>query len=158
MKNGERTNANAADFRARAEARLKAKARGSESASRDTAEDTQRLVHELRVHQIELELQNEELQKARAELEAGLKRYSDLYDFAPMDYLTLDNDKAIQKVNLTGARLLGMERSRLVGVRFGRFVAPEGLPTFNALIEQVSQSQARQVCDVAICPEKSAPI
>ena len=157
MNKKKNTPAYAAELRALAEARLEDKSSRSASKGHGTAEESQRLVHELQVHQIELELQNEELQKARAELEAGLKRYSDLYDFAPMGYLTLDNDGAIQKVNLTGARLLGMERSRLVGVRFGRFVAPEGLPTFNALIEQVSQSQARQVCDVAICPEKSAP-
>jgi PAS domain-containing protein len=107
---------------------LRAKAGGSESGRRDTAEDTQRLVHELRVHQIELELQNEELQEAREELEAGLQRYSDLYDFAPTGYLTLDSQGTIRKANLAGARLLGLERGRLVGVRFGVFVASELSP------------------------------
>jgi len=52
----------------------------------------QRLVHELQVHQIELELQNDELQETRAELEVAAKVHSDLYDFAPVGYLTLDSD------------------------------------------------------------------
>jgi PAS domain S-box-containing protein len=118
----------------------------------------QRLVHELQVHQIELELQNEELQGARAELEAGVERYSDLYDFAPIGYVTLDGDGTIGQVNLSGARLLGLERSRLVGARFGLFVSPEYRPAFNALLEKVFESQAKQVCDLTIGPEKSAPL
>ena len=158
MNKKKNTPAYAAELRALAEARLEDKSSRSASKGHGTAEESQRLVHELQVHQIELELQNEELQKARAELEAGLKRYSDLYDFAPMGYLTLDNDGAIQKVNLTGARLLGMERSRLVGVRFGVLVSSEYRPIFNALFRQVFESQARQVCDVEICPEQGAPL
>jgi PAS domain S-box-containing protein len=118
----------------------------------------QRLVHELQVHQIEPELQNEELQGARAELEAGVERYSDLYDFAPIGYVTLDGDGTIGQVNLSGARLLGLERSRLVGARFGLFVSPEYRPAFNALLEKVFESQAKQVCDLTIGPEKSAPL
>jgi PAS domain S-box-containing protein len=156
MKNGERIKANAADFRARAEARLKARARGSESASRNTAEDTERLVHELQVHQIELELQNEELQEAREELEAGLQRYADLYDFAPTGYLTLDSQGAIRKANLAGARLLGLERLHLLGVRFGILVASEYRSVFDAFLKQVFSSQGKQVCDVALCPEHGA--
>ena len=155
MKKRESTPADAAELRAQAEDRLKAR---SKAADHDAAEESQRLVHELQVHQIELELQNEELQGARAELEAGLERYSDLYDFAPVGYLTLDSDGAIRKVNLTGARLLGLERSRLVGARLGLFISPEYRPAFNALLEKVFASQARQGCDLTLCSEKSAPL
>ena len=158
MKNGERINANAADFRARAEASLRAKTGGSESGGRDTAEDTQRLVHELRVHQIELELQNEELQEAREELEAGLQRYSDLYDFAPTGYLTLDNHGAIRKANLAGAHLLGLERVRLVSVRFGVFVSTDCRPVFDVFLQKVFGGQGKQVCDVELVPEQGAPL
>jgi PAS domain S-box-containing protein len=147
-----------ATLRARAEDRLKEKSGRSRAAKRKTAEESQRLVHELQVHQIELELQNEELQQSRAELEAGLGRYSDLYDFAPIGYLTLDGDGAIRKVNLSAARLLGLERSHLVGARFGLFVSAEYRPAFNALLEKVFESQAKQVCDLTIGPEKSAPL
>jgi PAS domain S-box-containing protein len=158
MKKRESTPADAAELRTQAEGRMKERPRRSEARGQPTAEDMQRLVHELQVHQIELELQNEELQDARAELEAGLERYSDLYDFAPIGYVTLDGDGTIGQVNLSGARLLGLERSRLVGARFGLFVSPEYRPAFNALLEKVFENQAKQVCDLTIGPEKSAPL
>jgi len=130
MKKRESTPADAAELRRRAEHRLKEKSARSEPNSQ--VEESQRLIHELQVHQIELELQNEELQEARAELEAGLQRYSNLYDFAPLGYLTLDRGGTIRKINLAGVRLLGLERARLVGARFGLFVASECRPTFEA--------------------------
>jgi signal transduction histidine kinase/ActR/RegA family two-component response regulator len=154
MKKSERP----AELRKRAEDRLKEKLDRSETKSHDSVEENARLVHELRVHQIELELQNEELQNARAELVVALARYSDLYDLAPMGYLTIAKDGGIQDANLTGARWLGMVRSRLVGARFGLFVSPEGRHVFNTFLASVFTSQSRQVCDLSICPEKSAPL
>jgi PAS domain S-box-containing protein len=158
MKKKERTLADTSELRALAEGRLKEKSRKSAARGKPTVEESQRLVHELQVHQIELELQNEELLGTRAELETGLERYSDLYDFAPVGYVTLDGDGIINQVNLSGARLLGLERSRLVGARFGLFVSPEYRPAFGALLEKVFESQAKQVCDLTIGPEKSAPL
>jgi PAS domain S-box-containing protein len=147
------------ELRRRAEDRLKEKSSKSpQAAGRRTAEDSRRLVHELQVHQIELELQNEELQESRAELEVTAKAHSDLYDFAPIGYLTLDHHGAIQKVNLTGARLLGLERSRLVGTRLGLLVSPEFRHTFNVLLEKVFASQAKHACDVALWSDKGAPL
>ena len=87
--------------------------------------DTRRLVHELQVHQIELEMQNEELMQTRAELEAALRQYTDLYDFAPVGYFTLARDGTILQVNLAGANLLGVERGTLIKQRFGVFVADQ---------------------------------
>ncbi|MGB8298819.1 MAG: PAS domain-containing protein [Polyangia bacterium] len=133
-----------AELRRRAEDRLKERLSRPEVADHATEKETQRLVHELQVHQIELELQNEELQRSRAESEATARAYSDLYDFAPTGYLTVDSHGAILKVNLTGSRLLGLERSRLVGTRLGLLVSPECRHTFNVLIEKVFQSQAKQ--------------
>ena len=156
MKKRESTPADAADLRARAEHRLEEKSTRSEPNSR--ADESQRLIHELQVHQIELELQNEQLQEARADLEAALSRYSDLYDFAPVGYLTLDRDGVIQKVNLTGARLLGIDRARLIGARLGTFVSSECRPIFNTLLREVFASRTKEACDVALCPEHCAAV
>jgi PAS domain S-box-containing protein len=147
-----------AKLRARAEDQLLVKSGSAAAEGHDTAEESQRLMHELQVHQIELELQNEELQGARAELEAGLARYSDLYDFAPIGYLTLDSSGAIHRVNLTGARLLGRERARLAGMRFGVLVSPDSRPAFNTLLKEVFESQSKRACDLELWPEQSAPI
>jgi hypothetical protein len=117
MKKDKHTSTEAAELRRRAEARLRTAA--TKGAPARTDAETQRLVHELQVHQIELEMQNEELRESRAEVEAGLERCTELYDFAPVGYLTLGRDGAIRQVNLTGARMLGVERARLPGRRFG---------------------------------------
>lgn len=103
-------------------------------------EEMQRLIHELAIHQIELEMQQEELLQSQEELEEGLERFTELYDFAPLGYLTLARDGTILQVNLTATKLLGVERSLLVGDRFGRFVATEDVPGFNALLERAFSS------------------
>jgi PAS domain S-box-containing protein len=102
-----------------------------------TEMDSQRLLHELEVHQIELEMQNAELRLARDEADLVRKKYSDLYDFAPVGYFTILTDGTIQMVNLTGATLVGMVRSRLVGRSFKMLVSPALRPTFNAFLAQV---------------------
>lgn len=116
-----------------------------------------RLVHELQVHQIELELQNEELQQSRLEVEAGLQSYTDLYDFAPVGYFTLDRAGTIQQVNLAGASLLGVERARLVGGRLGRFVTEGGRPLFNTFLEKVFADRAKASCTLALQTEGNGP-
>jgi diguanylate cyclase (GGDEF)-like protein/PAS domain S-box-containing protein len=122
-----------------------------------TEVDLHRLVHELQVHQIELEMQNEELQQARTEVEAWLERYTDLYDFAPVGYFTLGRNGAICQVNLSGAHLLGVERARLVGRRFGLFVADGDLLGFNTFLEQVFESHDKQACEVMLRKEGNEP-
>jgi len=80
------------------------------------------LIHELRVHQIELKMQNEELRSIQGELEKERNRYSHLYDFAPVGYFTVSEKGIVLEANLTAATLLGMERSALIGSPFSRFV------------------------------------
>jgi PAS domain S-box-containing protein len=115
-----------------------------------TEEATRRHVHELEVHQIELEMQNVELCKARDEVETALENYADLYDFAPVGYVTLDHDGVIRAANLTSADLLGVERSRLIGRSFGQIVKEEYRPTFAAFLGTVLTSQGKKACEVEL--------
>ena len=101
-----------AELRRRAEARLPVPRKGQRSKARQqtSAADAQRTLHELEVHQIELEMQNDELQKTRDELEVALEKYTNLYNFAPVGYFSIDESGVIQEMNLTGAVLLGIEK------------------------------------------------
>lgn len=112
--------------------------------------DTQKLIHELRVHQIELELQNEELREAQSELALSRDRYLELYDFAPIGYFTLDNKGLIEKVNLAGAELLGFNRAHLIRKRFSSFIAPDSQDVFYFHRQKVLMSQDRQVCELEL--------
>ncbi len=139
---------NASDLRRTAEERLGAQVHELLPVRTDDA--MKKLVHELEVHQIELEIQNAELRKARDEVERALENYTDLYDFAPVGYATLDLDGVICSVNLSGATLLGRVRSRLIGARFGQFVAQEYRPAFAAFLGTVFHSQRKESCEVAL--------
>lgn len=141
MKKDKDTTPGANRLRTRAEERLKKKNADSPVTAQ---EDTERLLHELQVHQIELEMQNEELREARKEIEAGLAKYSDLYDFAPVGYFTFDRNASILQANLAGASLLGTERSSLMMQRFDLFVAEESRPGFRAFLDRVIAGRDRQ--------------
>jgi len=147
--------ADAAALRRLAEERWKAR---EEIPRSDTPRSDERLVHELQVHQIELEMQNEELQQARARADALLVQYTDLYDFAPISYFTLDREGTIRQVNLTGARLLGVERSRLVNRRFGQFVAEGDRRAFSDFLEKVFASEAMESCQLTLPREGPQPL
>lgn len=112
--------------------------------------ENQDIQHELEVHQIELELQNQELRAARSEAEAALESYVDLFDFAPVGYFNLSPDGSIQRVNLTGAKLLGLERERLTKRRFGLLVEEPDRQTFNHFLVRAFESGAGQSCEVAL--------
>jgi PAS domain S-box-containing protein len=119
------------DLRRRAEDRLKDDDLGAAGLS---PEEAARLIHELRVHQIELEMQNEELRRAQTELEESRNRYADLYDFAPLGYLSLNKHGMILSANLTAAALLGVERSRLLGRYFAPLVPEPDRQAFRRLL------------------------
>ncbi len=112
----------AEDLRKRAEKRLK-----NPTACQDgiSVEHSQGLLHELQVHQIELEMQNEELRRAQTELEISRTKYFDLFDLAPVAYLTLNEKGLILEANLTASKLLGIERSALVRKPITRFIFRE---------------------------------
>jgi len=136
----------ASDLRLRAEASLqkpprKPPAGGGELKS---AVDSTRLVHELQVHQIELEVRNAELQEWRNQAETLQEKYVELYDFAPIGYFSLDKNGRILRVNLTGAALLGVERSRLVSRSLTRFAVASSRPVLTDLIGRVFAGDSNQ--------------
>jgi len=123
-----------------------------------TALETKMLLHELQVHQIELEMQNHELRESRAEVEAELEHYSELYDFAPVSYFTLDRTGAISRTNLAGTQLLGLERTRLIGKRFGAFVAKSDTSAFNAFLQRVFATEVKQTCELNLVRKNKPPL
>ena len=143
----------------RAEALLRSprNRQGSKAGTPKTESDPQRLLHELEVHQIELELQNAELRHARDELETALENYTDLYDFAPAGYFTLAATGAIRQVNLTGAQLVDIERSRLVGRAFGQLVSAAQRAVFDAFLKQVFAGEEPPAIDIEL-PVKDRPL
>ena len=118
----------------------------------------QRLVHELQVHQIELEMQNAELRQSREDLETALERYTDLYDFAPIGYITLDRNGRINAVNLCGSDYLGIERATLTGRRFKQFVTEDNRPAFADFLDMVFTNQGKQMCEAALLSKKKLPL
>jgi len=137
-------------LRSRAEEKLQGKQKGrrKEISTRGEQLEAQRLVHELQVHQIELEMQNDELRRALSEIEESRARYLNLYDFSPIGYFTFDRKGRIEAVNLTGASLLGMERQSLIKAPFPGFLHQDSLPVFSSHMEQVFTSGVKQTCEL----------
>lgn len=155
MKKGRNISPDAAALRRRAEVRLRAAETKGVPARKEA--DTRRLVHELQVHQIELEMQNEELRESRAQVEDGLDRYTDLYDFAPVGYVTLGRDGSIRQVNLTAAQLLGVERARLPKRRFELFIDTPDRAGFQTFLAKVLASPTKEVCEVTLLKKDKGP-
>ena len=138
----------AADLRSQAEKMMEAKMSKTVPSRMDG--EALRLLHELQVHQIELELQNAELLQVRDEVESALEKYTDLYDFAPISYFTLDQDGVIRAANLTAAGFFGLERSQLLGRRFGLFIVNEHRQVFSEFLWKVFTSQGKESCEVGL--------
>ena len=149
-----------ADLHALAEERLAQQNLGSGVSALGTTSSPEamlRLVHEFKVHQIELEMQQEELARTRIELEESLTLYTELYDFAPVGYLTLGRDSKIKLANLTATRLLGVDRSRLQGMCFKQLVVPEDHRVFDALLENVFTKKETGICEVKLLADAVQP-
>ncbi len=135
------------ELRKRAEKRL----RGQLSHIHElSVEESQRLIHELEVHQIELEMQNEELRQAQQELEAARDRYADLYDFAPIGYITVGKDGLILQANLTAAMLLGINRGDLVHQTLSRFITPQSQDAWYLHYRQVMSDAKSQSIELQL--------
>ena len=112
--------------------------------------DVQQLVYELQVHQIELEMQNDELRRTQVDLEAARDRYVDLYDFSPAGHLTLDRHGKIVEANLRAGTLLGIHRKELIGQPLARFIAAADADTFYRHWQEVLKTGTRQACEVPL--------
>ncbi len=115
-----------------------------------TPRPAEELLHELHVYQVELEMQNEELRQAQVELEESRDLYVDFYDFSPVGYITLNQEAMIDEINLTGATLLGMERSKLLHRRFAPFVAPGDRDRWHRHFLSVLKHDDKMVCELSL--------
>ena len=114
------------------------------------AEDVQKLIHEQQAHQVELEVQNEELRRVQLEIEESRSKYAELYDFAPVGYFTFDRKGRILEVNLTGAWLLGVERSSLMNKPFSGFVLPEFRNLFHSRQHSLFEKGVKETCELKL--------
>ncbi len=139
------------DLRKRAEASLGERVPIPEEVGALSRADVERLVHELQVLQIELEMQNEELRSAQVLLSESRDRYSDLYDYAPVGYFTFDKDGRILEVNLTGSTLLAADRSALIGKPFQTFLVEEYANAFYLHMQEVFEAGGtKQTCEIKL--------
>jgi PAS domain S-box-containing protein len=115
-----------------------------------STKDITSVVHELKVHQIELEIQNEELRRAHTELEESRQRYSDLYDFAPVGYFVFDENGMIIAANLTGANMLDVERSKLTKSLFSTFIKKGDKDRFYLHLRKTISVQRVCICELTL--------
>ena len=112
--------------------------------------DMNALVHELEVHQIELEMQNEELRQAQMHIEAERDKYTDLYDFAPVGYFNISDKGLILDANLMGATMLGIERGKLTSRYFSQFIAKDDQDVFYLHRQKLFKTKMKQTCELKI--------
>ncbi len=141
----------------RDKAELRIREADSSAAAEDVAgADARALLHELQVHQIELEMQNEELLRYQASAQAASEKYYDLFDFAPVGYYLWDDNGCIVEVNLAGAALLGLERSAVLHKRFRQFVATQDRLAFVEFCKRVLTSEGKQSCEIKLLRDGGA--
>lgn len=138
-----KTSKNSAKLRKKAEKRL-----NTQIKDLDIPIDVKELIHELQIHQIELEIQNEELKSTQLKLQSSQGKYLDLYNFAPTAYFTLDDKEQIKDVNLAGAALLGLEKNSIIDKAFIRFIDHDSLNKFYKLIKKVIITNKIQKSDL----------
>lgn len=141
---------NASDLREPAEGAMAAPSAAVAEIDQLSKHEIAVLVHELRVRQVELEMENRELRQAHLELNESLDRYVELYDYAPVGYFTLTRRGVIRAVNLTGSLLVGVARDALMGTPFVRFVHEDCANSFFLHLKHVFETSERSTCDVRL--------
>jgi PAS domain-containing protein len=145
MMGSKNSNAKALKLRRRSERRLARVHTLSRSAK--SKADVARLLHELEIYRLELELQNESLREAQAQAQSA---YDELYDAAPVGYFSFGRDGAIRRANLTGASVLGCPRDKLLGQRFASFVAGNSHKKFRTFLDRVFAANGKESCSVEL--------
>jgi signal transduction histidine kinase len=125
--------------------------------SRPSEAEALRLIQELEVHKIELEMQNEELQQAKEAERLTAEKYIHLYDFAPLGYYTLSNKGFIVELNLEGAKLLGKERLYISKNKFVSFVSENTKPAFNLFFDNIFNNKEPGTCEIQLGARESLP-
>jgi PAS domain-containing protein len=121
-------------------------------------DEIMRMLQELTVYKIELELQNEQLSRSQEELEAALARYTDLYVFSPVAYFTVNNNGLISETNLVGAELVGAKRSEVSGKSFVTFLNQQDQTIFQGFLVNVFTSGTKQTCGVSLAGSNDQPV
>jgi PAS domain S-box-containing protein len=119
-------------------------------------DEREQLLHELQVHQIELEMQNQELRETQQQLEETGSLYADLYDFAPVGYISFNDNGFIQEINLTGAAMLGKERLRLINIPFAAYVTPSDLGKFRDHLANCRQTKEKVTTELGLIVKEGA--
>lgn len=140
------------ELRKKAEKLVKKKEKNEKKSIKEI--EYKKITHELEVHQVELQMQNEEMRIAKNETDSLLEKYTLLYDFAPIGYITLTPDCEISECNFRGAMLLGHERFKIIGRNFRFFIASEYLIEFNNFFKKVFSSTSKQSIELKLRSNK----
>lgn len=154
MKKNRATAEPSSELRLLAEKRLKEKLK-SDMTSLSSPQDMIRIIHELSLHQLELEMQQDELTHSRSELASAVDRYTELYNLSPLGYLTLDEKGMVLEANLTASTILGVDRVVLLKQKFQPFVAPQDSFAFSALMERIFLQKMPGHCEVMLLTPES---
>ena len=145
-------------LRQRAEAKaLETTSSPTEGVEQLSLEETHKMLHELQVHQLELEMQNEELRRTQIELESARAQYFDLYNLAPVGYCTVSEKGFILEANLTAATLLDVSRAAMVGQAMSRFILAEDQDTYYRLRKRLLETGTVQVSALRLLRTNSPP-
>jgi PAS domain S-box-containing protein len=117
--------------------------------------ETLKLIHELEVHKVELEVRNEELIHAKEQSERAFRRFTELFDFAPTGYFTLSKEGDIIEINIYGSQMLGKDRKALHNSRFGFFVSDDTKPIFNLFLNMIFKNKGKETCEVILSADEN---
>jgi PAS domain S-box-containing protein len=157
MANDKSASKQSSELRKQAEKALPKQAPENLESAERSHEEMLSLIHELQVHQIELEMQNDELRRTQLDLEAARDKYTDLYDFAPVGYFTISEQGLIEEANLTAADLFSTDRQSLIGQPLTRFISRGDQDTFYYHHKQVLKKNGNQTCEIKMMNYDYAP-